>query len=94
MDIVFTFRSTRDAIGGEKSLLDNRLPVSIMPLPSQLGAGCGLCLRVAEADLSAARRLLAAARVAPEGVYSRRQVEDEVIYAPLPPTAPTNSIKT
>jgi hypothetical protein len=85
MEIVLTFRQTRDTIGGEKCLLDNRLPVSIMPLPSQLGAGCGLCLRVAEADYAAAGRLLLAAGIAPEGVYLRRQEGEEVFYAPLPP---------
>ncbi|MDR2947516.1 MAG: DUF3343 domain-containing protein [Candidatus Adiutrix sp.] len=70
-EIVFTFHSTHGAMAGEQALLTGGMAVRVMALPSSLGAGCGLCLRVAHADLEASRRLLAGAGIEPEGIFAK-----------------------
>jgi hypothetical protein len=57
-ELVFSFRTTREAIVAERRLLDAGLPVTVMPTPPQIGPGCGICLRVRDGDLEKARRLL------------------------------------
>jgi hypothetical protein len=59
-EFMFTFAAAGDAIGAEKKLLAGGLAPAVMPLPDQIGAGCGLCLRVAPDDLERARSLLGA----------------------------------
>jgi hypothetical protein len=59
MEFMFTFATTRDAIEGEKLLLAAGLTVGVMPLPGQIGAGCGICLRVSPEELDKARSLSA-----------------------------------
>lgn len=41
---VVLFETAHDAIIGEK-LIRGHLPVALMPIPSQLSAGCGIVLR-------------------------------------------------
>jgi hypothetical protein len=55
---LFTFATTRDAIEGEKKLIAGDMSPAVMPLPDQLGAGCGICLRVGTAELEKARAAL------------------------------------
>jgi hypothetical protein len=57
-ECIFTFANTRDAVEGEKKLLSGGMSPGVMPLPDQLGAGCGICLRVYAADLEKARAAL------------------------------------
>lgn len=70
-EIVFTFLTTYNAICGERALLDAGLAARVMPRPSALGQGCGICLRVDEADGKRAEAALASAGVAVEGVYMK-----------------------
>ncbi len=72
-------------MAGERALIDGGLAVRVMALPSSLGAGCGLCLRVDQADLPAAVRLLAAVGIEPEGVYLKSKVEGRTVYQPANP---------
>jgi hypothetical protein len=58
LEFIVTFAATRDAIDGEKKLLAAGLPAGVMPLPAELGAGCGICLRVSPAELEKARAAL------------------------------------
>lgn len=80
MEIVFTFRATHNAILGEKTLMEGGVDVKVMPLPMTLGAGCGICLRVAEEEFPRARELLAAAGIAPQGVYEKRLSAGRAAY--------------
>lgn len=82
-EAIFTFNSTHHAIKGEQALLDGGLKVRVMALPDSLGAGCGLCLRVAESDAGAARSFLARAGIGPEGVYLKSMNGGTAVYAPL-----------
>jgi len=83
MEYVITFISTNYAIKGEKVLLEAGIRVAVMPLPPNIRAGCGICLRVKEADKGPAMRVLAdndvtgaeAYRKAPGSAYEK--VDDE-----------------
>jgi hypothetical protein len=59
-EFVFSFHTTREAIVGERRLLDAGLPVTVMPSPPQIGPACGICLRVPGGDREKARMLLGA----------------------------------
>jgi hypothetical protein len=47
-DLIFTFHDTREAIMGERKLLDSGLDARAMPVPRALGKACGIALRVPE----------------------------------------------
>ncbi len=81
MEIVFTFKSTHDAIHGERALLEAGLPVKVMALPSSIGAGCGLCLRIAEDKLDPARRLFDEAGIVPQGTYRKETENGKITYS-------------
>ncbi|MDR3338422.1 MAG: putative selenium-dependent hydroxylase accessory protein YqeC [Treponema sp.] len=57
-EIVISFRGARDAILGERKLLDAGIDVRIMPMPGRLGPACGICLRVNPGDIKKAQMLL------------------------------------
>jgi hypothetical protein len=57
-ELVFTFANTRDAITGEKKLLAGGIIPGVMPRTEDLGAGCGICLRVPPAEGERARSIL------------------------------------
>jgi hypothetical protein len=54
IEFVFTFDTVKDAVMGEKILLDAGIEVMVMPKPHQLGSRCGICLRVKPDDLEKA----------------------------------------
>lgn len=83
MEAVFTFHSTHGAIAGEKVLRDGGVAVRVMSLPSSLGAGCGLCLRVGADELSRAAALFAQARIDPQGVYAKSFADGGTHYIEL-----------
>jgi hypothetical protein len=60
-EFIFSFHTTREAILGERRLLDAGLPVTVMPTPPPIGPACGISLRVRGGDLERARMLLGAA---------------------------------
>jgi hypothetical protein len=57
-EFVFAFANTRDAVEGEKKLLAGGMSPGVMPRPEDLGAGCGICLRVGPAEMERARSIL------------------------------------
>jgi hypothetical protein len=50
MDILATFPSTQAALGAERTLLAEGLPVELIPVPSQVRGDCGFCLLVRGAE--------------------------------------------
>lgn len=80
MEIVMTFRTSHNAISGERVLEEGGLAVKVMPKPMALGAGCGICLRVDGNDLAQARELLATAGIAPQGCYEKRMTAEQIEY--------------
>jgi hypothetical protein len=57
-DLIFIFHNTREAIMGERRLLDSNLAARVMPVPGTLGKVCGIALRVPEAEADKALRVL------------------------------------
>ena len=84
MEAVFTFHTTHGAITGERVLEEAGVKVRVMALPSSLGAGCGLCLRVAAEALEEAAGRLAAASIYPQGAYFKRAESGRISYEPAP----------
>ncbi len=83
MEVVFTFHNTHEALNSERLLLAGGVKVKVMALPSSLGAGCGLCLRVASDDLDGSRRLLQESGICPQAVYAKGRENGTVAYTPL-----------
>lgn len=81
MEYVITFKNTNLAIQGERHLLDAKLQVTVMPLPSQIRAGCGICLRVPEDEIQEALEILKAKKIEEIGLYSRTETEVGFKYA-------------
>lgn len=70
-EAVLTFSSTNQAITAESILLSSEIPVKVMPLPSRIYAGCGICLRVQFSVLSTVKELLQTEQVSWQSIYSR-----------------------
>lgn len=82
-EIVITFDATTEAIRAEKLLVQAGLCPLVMPLPSQIKAGCGLCLRVRPEALQAARDALAEGQARWAGWFLRRPGKGGSTYEPL-----------
>lgn len=82
MEILFAFENTTDAITAEQVLLSGGLPVTVMPLPGSIRAGCGICLRLPSAQISSARAALAAKNIHQYRLYTRTTSGGGSQYAP------------
>ena len=78
-----TFDQTTEAIRAEKLLAEAGLCPLVMPLPSQIRAGCGLCLRVKPQARELARATLASYGVRCAGWFLRRPGDRGSLYEPL-----------
>lgn len=85
MEIFFTFPGTHAAIAAEKRLLAAGFTVRVMPLPEEIGAGCGICLRVDAADADCAADVLTQnGNKSYQGAYRIEQQQGKVVYPPCP----------
>ncbi len=50
MDILATFATTQAALGAERILLDQGIPVQLIPVPSRIRGDCGFCLLLDNGD--------------------------------------------
>ncbi len=66
---LLSFSSTHDAISAEQALVLGGFAPRVMPLPSAIAAGCGLCLRLPETALQGAKACLSGAGITPQGLY-------------------------
>lgn len=82
-EIIFTFTDTRNAVNGEKALVNSGVRVRVMSRPAVLGQGCGICLRVGEEDRARAGNVLQQAGIVVEKVYYRRKEANRVSYSPV-----------
>ena len=71
MEYIITFTNTNYTMKAERALLDYQLQVGVLPLPSQLSAGCGLCLRIKPEEIQLAKALLLDAQVGDIEFYLR-----------------------
>ena len=70
-EAVFAFETTLDAIRAEQLLQRQGFAPRVMPMPSSIKAGCGLCVRVDESAAKDAVCALAQAGLAHSGVFTR-----------------------
>ena len=72
---IITFISANHAIKGEKVLLEAGIEVAVMPLPTQIKAGCGICLRVEDGEEVSAIRLLAENKIMNMELYIKQGLQ-------------------
>ena len=80
MEYIITFNNTNNAIKAEQCLLSQYMQVRVMPLPSQISAGCGICLRVKVDDVIQALRILKDNNINEIGIYTRMPENNGFIY--------------
>ncbi len=69
MYVYMLFGSTGRAMRAENILHRAGVTGKLVPVPRYIASDCGVCLRVAAADVEAARRALSAARLEPVSVH-------------------------
>jgi len=80
MEYVITFDNTNRAIKAEQCLLDHCLHVGVLPLPAQLTAGCGICLRIKPDDIKQALGILEDNNIDGIGLFSRETLNNAFVY--------------
>jgi hypothetical protein len=81
MEYIVTFPNTNSAIKSEQLLIARSLHVSVMPLPGQIRAGCGICLRLRPDETGRALELLAESGIGETGVYMRTEQDGAYTYS-------------
>jgi hypothetical protein len=71
--VVFGFGSVHDALFAEDALGSAGIPAAAIPSPKELGALCGIALRMHPADVEAAESVLA---LAGARVRARAEITD------------------
>ena len=61
--------STSHAIRIEKLLQGEGIACKLIPVPRQISSDCGVCIRILQSDVEAARQAIAAAQVEIEGIH-------------------------
>ncbi|MDR1580055.1 MAG: DUF3343 domain-containing protein [Synergistaceae bacterium] len=73
MEAIISFKSVSHAIRAEGALLEAGLPVTVMPMPSDVREGCGLCLRLPSDRLDEALRRLESIRAERAALFIREE---------------------
>ncbi len=79
-EVIIVFHGASAAIRGEKALAEAGLSPLVMPLPSRIRAGCGICLRVRPEWTEEAKQALKSRDVSFAGLYLRRMEGGESRY--------------
>ncbi len=82
-EIVLTFPNTHSALGGEKALIEAGVTVRVMPRPSALGEGCGICLRIDREDRAKAEIVLRSGGIGVEALFLRERGPGGALYRRL-----------
>lgn len=80
MEYIITFKNTNSAIKAEKCLLEQKIQVSVLPLPSQVKAGCGICLRVNTDELSKSIKALEDNDISDIGLFTRTTKDGQITF--------------
>ena len=83
MEYIITFKNTNFAIKSEQYLLEAKLRVAVMPLPSQIKDGCGICLRISAEEIGLARQIIADKNIGAMVLYSRVTLNGKYIYSEI-----------
>ena len=82
MEYIITFENTNHAIKAEQCLLERKLNVTILPLPSQINEGCGICIRLTPDEIKEALVILSEKNIDRTEVYSKE--DSDIVRIPLP----------
>jgi hypothetical protein len=82
-EYIITFNNASQAIKAEKSLLAQQIKVGVLPLPSQISAGCGICLRIGKDEIRQALAILTDVQVNEIGLFSRAMENGRYAYSEL-----------
>ena len=80
MEYIITFKNTNLAIKAEQCLLEQNLHPCVLPLPSQINAGCGICLRVKPEEIKSALKIIADKNIEGITVFSRVMENNQFVY--------------
>ena len=69
MEYIITFENTNHAIKAEQCLLEQKLNVGVLPLPSNISAGCGICIRLTSGEIKEALEVLSEKNITGIKVY-------------------------
>jgi hypothetical protein len=83
MEYILTFKNTNFAIKAEQCLLEQKLRVGVLPLPSQISAGCGICLRIKPDEIGSALRVLADINTDEVALFSRALESNQFVYVEI-----------
>lgn len=81
MEYVFVFKNTNQVIKSERALLRCSIDVAVMPLPSQIGAGCGLGLRVGDRFLDSAKKIIEGQNICDYSVFLKTSENGVSVYS-------------
>ena len=80
MEYLITFSNTNSAIKAEQCLLSQEILVGVLPLPAQISAGCGICLRIRAEDVKPALGVLEDNNISEIGLYTRVPGSNGFVY--------------
>lgn len=83
MSYILTFTSTHEAICAEKALRQAGYPVGVLPMPTEIHAGCGIALRVD--DRIAAKTVLEENHIPVAAAYQAVANNSTTVYIPCRP---------
>jgi Fe-S oxidoreductase len=78
--ILFTFKNTHVVMMAEKVLLRSGISVSVLPLPAQISAGCGLCLLVLPDETKKSMQALAENHIIDFEMYTKAMENGRIVY--------------
>ena len=66
---IMTFRTTTDALAVERQCAETRTPGRLIPVPSLISAGCGMCYSAPPEARESVRAAAESAGVEAQGLY-------------------------
>jgi len=82
-EYVLTFKNTNFAIKAERFLLADKIKIGVMPLPSQISAGCGICLRISQDEIDRSLEVLKKNNINEIGLFLRSSENEKYFYEEL-----------
>ena len=64
----------------EQYLLGQKLKISVLPLPEQISAGCGICLRISQSDIDVVLKALADKQINILELFSKTKNDGRTCY--------------
>ena len=80
MEYIITFNTTNMAIKAERTLLEQKIDVSVMPLPSAIRAGCGISLKVENPTIRQALEVFSQAGLTEFELYEKTVFNNKINY--------------